>query len=95
MGLMAPRNMSDSARDTVSLLGAAFFTMGTLLSQVILPTFASENARAFSNAPAALAAMGSFASGAQTVTLGLVTSSTYMRGKDVHVLSCAWPADCE
>lgn len=53
-----------------SHLGAAFFTMGIFFSHVILATFLSENASAFSNAPAALDAMGSFASGRARVTLG-------------------------
>ena len=64
--------MRDSASETVSLLGAAFLTMGTFFNQVILPTLASENASAFSKAPAALAAMGSLASGLQIVALGWI-----------------------
>lgn len=53
-----------------SHLGAAFLTMGIFLSHVIPAIFLSENVSAFSNAYAALDAMGSFASGRVRVTLG-------------------------
>jgi hypothetical protein len=63
-------NQKNKTHFIFSHLGAACLTMGIFLSHVIPATFLSEKASALPNAPAALDASGSFASGRVSVTLG-------------------------
>ena len=72
IGLIDPRNTSDSASETVKRRGAACFTTGTFFSHFMPATFLSEKARARSNAPATLLAPGRPAMGLAIVTLGWI-----------------------